>query len=932
MLKRLFTTLAIFLLIHCNLHSINTITPQKLEEFSSVAAYSVIQDSRGALWLSTSKGLYRYNGHSLYFIRSQIPRQEITSGGEYVFAQTQEGIRKYNISTLESKRITFNDDEIQADAIASDGPLFFAASRNKILACMDESLCPLAEIPGEVKITHLSVLPDHRLVVSTANSGVYTVDTSSKTVRHVLDEICVTAIDICENGCLWVSLQNGGMRQYDTSSWAVIRDISFQEEHLSQSIRAIAQDEEGNVFAGTAQGLYRIDANDGIHLETIGNLMYCPICCLLHDDDGNLWIGTYYGGMLLACPRAYPYEELQRDSPILTIRGIAEGKDGCVYIFTDGNGIWKYDISSNKTSIIPGSTGIKYQNAFLDSETGLIWSGEFQGGVYSLSPTTGKINFYDFSTKEPQTNRSICRHGKDLILGCENGLYAFNPDIEKKICRKITGLDSYVYDIETGPDGRIWIAGAGLYTMDSDSTAIKYKFDDRRFAWIENSSCYDIAFDMKGSLWMAFARRGVAMMNGSTVRHFTKENCGILDNYTFSILPIKDSLVLIETASGMTVVNSSLEAACVNYSSIDGQKAAKLSDGSILVGGNNGLKKLTSFQPFDSTSARTINIDFLFANGTRSTSHTLDHTQRNFEFDITTFDYTGTVASSYYCRLDGFDKEWKRFDIEKPVVYMNMKPKKYCFKVEMRSFAGEVLSSDSLDIRIKPAWYATTLSKILIILLIFGSAGAVILSRNSRRKLAEELTKREREDKERTAFFIDLSYQLRTPLNLIIGNLERFFHDFGSRTAGIETIEDIYTKTKQMRSLISEYVDTQSDSVEQESNNPWTHGAVKDAKFVNSAIGAVERNLYSPDLNVPLLCKEMNLGKTALSDKMRAATGMSPREFIEDIKLKTAAQMLLDGNLRIAEISDLLNFSTPKYFSQRFMLKFGVKPKDYAKH
>lgn len=191
------------------------------------------------------------------------------------------------------------------------------------------------------------------------------------------------------------------------------------------------------------------------------------------------------------------------------------------------------------------------------------------------------------------------------------------------------------------------------------------------------------------------------------------------------------------------------------------------------------------------------------------------------------------------------------------------------------------------------------------------------------------MTKKEREDKERTAFFVDLSYQLRTPLNLIIGNLERYFRDFGIRSAGLDKIEDAYEKAKQMRSMISQYVDTQTETVGQESDNPEAFDTVKDTKFVNSVIGAVERNLYVPDLNVPLLCKEMNLGKTALCNKIRATTGMSPREFIEDIKLKTAAQMLLDGNLKVAEISDMLNFSTPKYFSQRFVLKFGVKPKEY---
>ncbi|MBO4340677.1 MAG: response regulator [Bacteroidales bacterium] len=103
-------------------------------------------------------------------------------------------------------------------------------------------------------------------------------------------------------------------------------------------------------------------------------------------------------------------------------------------------------------------------------------------------------------------------------------------------------------------------------------------------------------------------------------------------------------------------------------------------------------------------------------------------------------------------------------------------------------------------------------------------------------------------------------------------------------------------------------------------------------KFLNAAIGAVERNLSSPQLSVALLCREMNMSKTSLTQRLEENAGMSPREFIEDVRLRHAARMIQDGEKRLADIADQLNFSSPKYFSIRFRKKFGVSPRDYSRN
>jgi AraC-like DNA-binding protein len=58
---------------------------------------------------------------------------------------------------------------------------------------------------------------------------------------------------------------------------------------------------------------------------------------------------------------------------------------------------------------------------------------------------------------------------------------------------------------------------------------------------------------------------------------------------------------------------------------------------------------------------------------------------------------------------------------------------------------------------------------------------------------------------------------------------------------------------------------------------------------------------------------------------------MSPTDFIRDIRLKKAAQLLLtQPEASITDIATRVGFATPKYFSRLFREKFGVAPKDYT--
>ena len=71
------------------------------------------------------------------------------------------------------------------------------------------------------------------------------------------------------------------------------------------------------------------------------------------------------------------------------------------------------------------------------------------------------------------------------------------------------------------------------------------------------------------------------------------------------------------------------------------------------------------------------------------------------------------------------------------------------------------------------------------------------------------------------------------------------------------------------------------------------------------------------------------MSRSALYTKLRNMLGISPADFIRDVRLKRAAQLLSDTNMPIGEIADRVGYNTHKAFAANFKKMFGVLPSEY---
>ena len=103
-----------------------------------------------------------------------------------------------------------------------------------------------------------------------------------------------------------------------------------------------------------------------------------------------------------------------------------------------------------------------------------------------------------------------------------------------------------------------------------------------------------------------------------------------------------------------------------------------------------------------------------------------------------------------------------------------------------------------------------------------------------------------------------------------------------------------------------------------------------DEAFIQKLNGYVSQHLDDTDLVIEDMAEAMNMGRSNFYRKLKGVLDMSPNEYLRLERLKKAAQLLRDGEYGIVEISYMVGFNSPSYFSNCFKKQFGVLPKDFG--
>lgn len=104
----------------------------------------------------------------------------------------------------------------------------------------------------------------------------------------------------------------------------------------------------------------------------------------------------------------------------------------------------------------------------------------------------------------------------------------------------------------------------------------------------------------------------------------------------------------------------------------------------------------------------------------------------------------------------------------------------------------------------------------------------------------------------------------------------------------------------------------------------------RDHEFIDKLVKFIETNYMDENLSISKLVDLSCVSRTVFYNKVKSLTGLSPIELMRQIKLKIAAQMLLNGyNVNEAAIN--IGFNDTRYFSKQFKELFGETPSNYKK-
>ena len=217
----------------------------------------------------------------------------------------------------------------------------------------------------------------------------------------------------------------------------------------SNFVRACCEDNLGNIWIGTFNGLNRYDKSTGLFQNHTASdaqsdgLTHSSIWCIVKDNQGTLWLGTYFGGVNYFNPEyeiysRYMYSPIEKKGLSNPVVGrTIEDKDGNLWIGTEGGGLNYYNRRTREFKWFRpeiGPNSISHNNIkalYYDASKDIIWIGTHLGGLNRLDIRSGRFTHYRMEAGNPETLpsdiiRDIAPYQDHLVIATQNGICLFD--------------------------------------------------------------------------------------------------------------------------------------------------------------------------------------------------------------------------------------------------------------------------------------------------------------------------------------------------------------------------------------------------------------------------------------------------------------------------------------------------------------------------
>jgi AraC-like DNA-binding protein len=120
-----------------------------------------------------------------------------------------------------------------------------------------------------------------------------------------------------------------------------------------------------------------------------------------------------------------------------------------------------------------------------------------------------------------------------------------------------------------------------------------------------------------------------------------------------------------------------------------------------------------------------------------------------------------------------------------------------------------------------------------------------------------------------------------------------------------------------------------SGALEQEDKIEKIEVKGNNAMLMDKVMKCINENISDPDFNVEKLVENVGMSRAQLHRKLKEITGVSTGEFIRNLRLEQAAQLIIQGKINISQVAYAVGFNNQTHFSTVFKKHFGVAPSEY---
>lgn len=847
----------------------------KNEGLTCSTVQCMVEDARGFVWLGTSDGLFRFDGSRFcyynMFKQDDLQGKHDNVTGKRVMALALSEDEKLWIGTEHSIQIldmkteqmslydgNLNDRLTYVTKLYADSHNIMWALSYKGITMIDLESSHASTIEGAdgVVATHVIETADGTLWFTALDGNIYRYDRHNKKLkpfRILTDDekngntFLVTATSYYKDN-IAIATNNRGIRLFNPNDNSISSLNPFGESDPSLYVHTIVCEDDKRLCIGTENGLYIYELSNGniVHIGksfTLPNALSDNAIHSLLVKDNSLWAGTFFGGLNVINEEPDVINHfLPNDNGIICgniIRSMAFDEHGRMWVGSEDCGLLLFDRNTQTLT----KQHLKWNNEEMpeniqgmDIHGNVLVVGSFDKGVFIIDVDKNTITHH-LSKVMPndETAHEIVAcvkfvNNDTCLLGTNYGLFSYNINTDG--VEAIEGIPyCFIHALKMDSKGRIWIGtlNDGLFCIDGypqNKVAKMTDFPYHNITCLFESSKHLVYVGTDGNGLYAYDPE-----NNRSELVSLSDNAG---NLTIaSVEETENGHLWISTTSGLfdydpqkkEVITCYIHSKLLpndhfNYSSAADNK------GNLYFGTYGGMVVLN---PYYMESAK--DPLKLLVTSIEGKSFFKGYIQDNFfktSYDKATFTLFFSCPSNSFSRqiwyrhkIEELDNDWTVKSSPSPIEFQNLPPGTYHVCLQASYFNG-VWDNPPLvfTIEVTPPIWKSSLAYVLYIAILLGLL--YMLFRFYKRKLNKrhELQMRtlneekEREKlQEKIKFFTTITHEIRTPLTLMMGSVERLAKD--KRGEHNPNLQRLQSNSNRLLNLVNQLLDFRKIEAEQ---------------------------------------------------------------------------------------------------------------------